>query len=96
MRSPRHLLLLGGLVIAPQFALVGSSWGITQIVGDPDGFGIDPVGLVRASSSHTDPADVDGDGIIEAGEYLPDWNGNGSLDHDELMGLAGMMQREFM
>jgi len=47
-------------------------------VGDPDGFGINPAGLVRASSSHTDPADVDGDGIIEAGEYLPDWNANGN------------------
>jgi hypothetical protein len=73
------LFLLGGLVIAAQFGVAGSSWGVTQIVGDPDGFGIDPIGLVRASSSHTDPADVDGDGIIEAGEYLPDWNGNGSV-----------------
>ena len=50
---------------------------ITVIVGDPDGFGIDPTGLVR--SNGVDPADSDGDGIIEDGEYLPDWNTNGSV-----------------
>jgi len=51
-----------------------------KLVGDIDGFGISPTtGLVRASPApHTHPADVDGDGIIEPAEYLPDWNKNGS------------------
>jgi hypothetical protein len=53
---------------------------VTQIIGDPDGFGIDPTGLMRASASHTDPADVDGDGIIDPNEYLPDWNTNGACN----------------
>jgi hypothetical protein len=49
------------------------------LVGDIDGFGIFPTtGLVRATPTHTDPADVDGDGVIEPGEFLPDWNKDGS------------------
>ncbi len=56
-----------------------SALAVTSLVGDPDGFGIDPAGLVRATGEpHNQPADVDGDGIIEGGEYLPDWNMNGS------------------
>lgn len=65
----RPLLLLTLLLPTPALA-------ITQIVGDPDGFGIDPTGLSRAGSS--DPADTDGDGLIEDQEFLPDWNGNGN------------------
>jgi len=51
-----------------------------KLIGDIDGFGISPTtGLVRATPApHTRPADVDGDGIIEPGEFLPDWNKNGS------------------
>ena len=73
---------------------------VTVAVGDADGFGIAPAGLVRASASHVDPADVDGDGIIEVGEYLPDWNANGTCavgsddsfdfrEADELTGTDG-------
>jgi choice-of-anchor A domain-containing protein len=53
---------------------------VRKLIGDIDGFGISPTaGLVRASSApHTNPADVDGDGIIQPGEFLPDWNKNGS------------------
>jgi len=48
---------------------------VTSLVGDPDGFGISPTtGLFAANG---DPADSDGDGIIEDGEYLPDWNQDG-------------------
>ena len=50
---------------------------VTSLVGDPDGFGISPTtGLVAANGG---PADSDGDGIIEDGEYLPDWNQNGNV-----------------
>jgi len=49
---------------------------VTSLVGDPDGFGISPTtGLVAANGG---AADTDGDGIIEDGEYLPDWNQNGN------------------
>ncbi len=49
------------------------------LIGDIDGFGIQPAGLVRASGSpHNQPADADGDGLIEPGEFLPDLNKNGS------------------
>jgi len=49
---------------------------VTVVVGDPDGFGISPTdGLVAANGA---PADSDDDQIIEPGEYLPDWNQDGS------------------
>jgi choice-of-anchor A domain-containing protein len=52
---------------------------VRKLIGDIDGFGIAPAGLVRATPyPHNQPADVDGDGILEPGEYLPDWNLNGS------------------
>ncbi|MEE2830563.1 MAG: putative metal-binding motif-containing protein [Myxococcota bacterium] len=59
---------------------LGTAQAVTVIVGDPDGFGISPTeGLFRATGApHDQPADVDGDGIIEADEYLPDWNLNGT------------------
>lgn len=60
-------------------ALAAPAAAVTQLIGDVDGFGIDPTGLVRATGApHPSPADTDGDGIIEPGEYLPDWNRNGS------------------
>ncbi len=65
---------LGALLLLCTTAVPADA--VTMIIGDPDGFGIeDPngQGLVRADSSHTNPADTDGDGIIEGGEYLPDW-----------------------
>jgi hypothetical protein len=51
-----------------------------RLIGDIDGFGISPTsGLVRATlAPHTQPADVDGDGIVEPGEFLPDWNKDGT------------------
>jgi hypothetical protein len=65
--------------MATTFGLVGTAGAVNQLVGDVDGFGIDPTGLVRATGApHDQAADVDGDGLIEAGEYLPDWNRNGS------------------
>jgi hypothetical protein len=66
-------ILLHSVLLLPLRA-----FAVTAVVGDPDGFGIDPAGLMRATASHTDPADVDGDGILEPGEYLPDWNLDGS------------------
>jgi len=56
--------------------------GVTQLIGNADGFGPTPTtGLVRATPApHTTPADTDGDNIIEPGEFLPDWNRNGSTD----------------
>jgi|GEM_PF-2261006 len=58
--------------------LPSSALAVTAIIGDPDGLGIDPAGLVRATGApHDVPADTDGDGILEVGEFLPDWNANG-------------------
>jgi choice-of-anchor A domain-containing protein len=60
---------------------------VRKLIGDIDGFGIAPAGLVRATPyPHNQPADVDGDGLLEPGEYLPDWNLNGSTavgSHDD-------------
>jgi hypothetical protein len=54
---------------------------VRRLIGDVDGFGILPTtGLVRATAApHDQPADVDGDGVIEPGEYLPDWNMDGAM-----------------
>ncbi len=46
-------------------------------IGDNDGFGVNPTaGLCKADgvSSCSGPADTDGDGLLEVGEYLPDLN----------------------
>jgi hypothetical protein len=67
----RILLLLAFL--APSTAMA-----VTVVIGDPDGFGIDPTGLVRAGDG-SEPADTDGDGILEPGEFLPDWNADGMV-----------------
>ena len=76
MRTPLRLIL-GVFAIC---ALTLPAQAVTIVIGDIDGFGIDPTGLVRATGApHTTPADTDGDGLIEAGEYLPDWNKNGSV-----------------
>ena len=48
---------------------------MTILIGDVDGFGIDPTGLYADNGSL---ADTNGNGIIEEGEYLPDWNRNES------------------
>jgi choice-of-anchor A domain-containing protein len=59
---------------------LGNANVVRLLIGDIDGFGITPTaGLVRATGApHTTPADTDGDGRIAAGEFLPDWNKNGS------------------
>jgi hypothetical protein len=49
-------------------------------IGDIDGFGYNPLGLVRATAApHTTPADTNGNGLLEATEFLPDLNQNGSV-----------------
>ncbi len=52
-----------------------SASAVTILIGDVDGFGIDPTGLYADNGSL---ADTNGNGIIEEGEYLPDWNRNES------------------
>ena len=58
---------------------LGNANVVRMLIGDIDGFGITPTtGLVRATGApHNSPADVDGDGRISAGEFLPDWNKDG-------------------
>ena len=81
--------------MATVLGTAGTAGAVTQLVGDADGFGYTPTtGLVRATGSpHTTPADTDGDGIIEPGEYLPDLNKTGSVavgqgdDFDHRSGL---------
>jgi hypothetical protein len=60
---------------------VSRAGAVTQLIGDIDGFGYTPTaGFVRATPApHTQPADTDGDGIIEPGEFLPDLNQDGAV-----------------
>tara|TARA_Y100001968_G_scaffold327353_1_gene372215 strand:+ start:4082 stop:5275 length:1194 start_codon:yes stop_codon:yes gene_type:complete len=64
------------LIVPASACFATTALGVTSVVGDPDGFGISPTSDLVAANG--DPADSDGDGIIEAGEYLPDWNQNGN------------------
>ncbi len=65
----RLIALVALLISTPAHA-------VTQLIGDPDGFGINPAGLFSPNGG---PADADGDGILEPEEQLPDWNRNGSV-----------------
>jgi hypothetical protein len=59
------------------FGLAGAAGAVTMMIGDQDGFGFSPTtGLVSAQGG---AADVDGDGIIEPGEFLPSLNGIGTV-----------------
>jgi hypothetical protein len=65
--------LIGTPAVAVPFDLIR--------IGDRDGFGFTPTtGLVRATGApHTTPADTNGNGVLEPGEFLPDLNKNGSV-----------------
>ena len=56
-------------------------------IGDKDGFGYNPAGLVRATPApHTTPADTNGNGLLEPTEFLPDLNKDGIVatgNHDD-------------
>ena len=59
-----------------------ASQAFTRIrIGDADGFGFtDTVSLRRpVQGIGPGPADTDGDGVLEPGEFLPDLNGDGSV-----------------
>lgn len=50
---------------------------VTSLIGDVDGFGYPDPSVLQAA--YGGPVDTDGDGIVEAGEYLADFNHNGSV-----------------
>ncbi len=62
--------------------LLCSSWvgadSITSLIGDIDGFGFSSTTGLNSFSG--DPADTNGNGILEPGEFLPDLNGDGRYD----------------
>jgi hypothetical protein len=63
--------------VAFLLGIISSASAVTMMIGDFDGFGFSPTtGLLSAQGGD---ADVDGDGIIEFGEFLPDLNENGSV-----------------
>jgi hypothetical protein len=79
--SRKHAIAWAATVAAT-VGLAGTAGAVKQTIGDVDGFGFtSTVGLVRATPApHTSPADTDGDGLLEAGEYLPDLNKDGVTD----------------
>jgi len=70
------------LLLIPFFLFPGNTANaLTMLIGDADGFGfINPNQWESAQNTHPD---ADGDGIIEAGEYLPD------LDNDGYVRVTG-------
>jgi hypothetical protein len=66
------LLLSASTAYAEPFSLIR--------LGDVDGFGVSTPGKVRATGvPHTTPADTNGNGLLEVGEFLPDLNLNGTV-----------------
>ena len=64
------------LLALTALTLTTNAFAVSQLIGDIDGFGIDPIGKFNTRGL---PVDTDGDGIIEAGEFLPDWNRSGAV-----------------
>ena len=68
----KHALVLGCVFAA---LTTYQTKAVNSLIGDVDGFGFSStVGLVAANGS---PADTDGDGLLEVGEFLPDLNQDG-------------------
>lgn len=60
------------------YSTFGQSASITELYGDKDGFGFnDTTGLVNSQGN---PADSNGNGILEPGEFLPDLNVGGGIN----------------
>ena len=72
----KNSLKLLGLLSLCVYSAVGTAASLTVFYGDADGFGFtDTVGLTNSKGA---PADTNGNGILEPGEFLPDLNpGNG-------------------
>lgn len=69
---------LAAFLIVVAFPQLASALTITVTHGDVDGFGFtDTSGLLNSAGS---AADVNGNGQLEAGEFLPDLGGDGSVD----------------
>jgi hypothetical protein len=72
------------LFAAVALAGTGTAQAVTLLIGDVDGFGINPVSDCIATGGTClaydgSYADSDLDGIIEPSEFLPDWTGNGDV-----------------
>lgn len=73
----RNLIKTGTFGLALALALPAAA--VTRLIGDVDGFGYSSALLVGARAANGGLADVDGDGVVEAGEFLIDFNRNGSV-----------------
>lgn len=77
-------VLFMAVLVSSILCMAVSASALTMLIGDVDGFGFDTPNAYN--SAQGTPPDTDGDGIIEAGEYLPDLDGDGSSHvtrHDE-------------
>ncbi len=75
MMKARAITVIGALVLC--VCVVGTNAAqFTEVrIGDLDGFGYLPLGLLAANGA---AADTDSDGVLEPTEFLPDLNGDGS------------------
>ncbi len=72
--------LIFGFVLGTVMLLTYQAQAVTIMIGDRDGFGFSSTtGLVSPQGC---PADVDGNGIIEPGEFLPSLDGDGDVFPD--------------
>lgn len=74
--------LLAGLVTGVMFGLVNNASAITMLIGDVDGFGFNNPNQYN-SAQGTNP-DTNGNGIIEAGEFLPNIAGNSAVNTSDI------------
>ncbi len=66
------------LTVFAMALLPSTAFSITSLIGDVDGFGFVNPNDSWESAQNTDP-DTDGDGILEAGEFLPDIDNDGAV-----------------
>jgi len=72
------------VLVSSMLCIAVSASALTMLIGDVDGFGFDNPNAYNSAQGGL--PDTDGDGIIEAGEFLPDLDGDGNTHvtrHDE-------------
>ncbi len=73
----KRKILCGVVLNLFLFLFTINAHAIVMYVGDVDGFGFG--GAVGLNGAYGGPADIDGNGLLDSGDVLPDLTGNGNV-----------------